>query len=62
MRGNKLDPSKQRVLLDLDRELVRRIDHIAVDWDDYRKDAIARLLQIAVDKVEEEKQGARRTA
>jgi len=61
MRGNRLPDGKQRVLVDIDRELLRRIDHIAVDWDEFRKDAIVRLLEIAVNVVEAE-EGARRTA
>ena len=38
----------RKVLIDVDRQLLRRIDHIAVDWDMFRKKAIVRLLEIAV--------------
>ena len=55
MKGNKLDPRRVRVLLDLDKDLVRRIDHIAVDWDALRKEAIERLLSMAVADVERRK-------
>jgi hypothetical protein len=51
MRGNRLPEGKQRVLIDIDRDLLRRIDHIAVDWDAYRKDAIIQLLEIGVEEV-----------
>jgi hypothetical protein len=36
------------------KQLLKRIDHIAVDWDYYRKEAIEKLLEIAVAKVDEE--------
>ena len=62
MRGNPLPEGKQRVLVDIDRTLLRRIDHIAVDWDAYRKDAITRLLRIAVETVEGGKKGASQVA
>lgn len=47
-------PPKQRVVIDVDKVLLKRIDHIAVDWDRYRKEAIEVLLEIAVGKVEAE--------
>jgi predicted transcriptional regulator len=59
LKGNKLDPGRVRVLLDLDRDLVRRIDHIAVDWDAFRKQAIERLLLRVVGEEEKEKGGVR---
>ena len=43
---------KQQVVIRLDRDLVKRIDHIAVEWDDFRGAAIERLLSIAVEYVE----------
>ncbi len=43
---------KKQVVVHLDRDLVKRIDHIAVDWDMFRKYAIERMLTIAVDQVE----------
>ena len=42
----------RKVLIDVDRQLLRRIDHIAVDWDMFRKKAIVRLLEIAVQRAE----------
>lgn len=42
----------RKVLIDVDKELLRRIDHIAVDWDMFRKKAIVRLLDIAVQQTE----------
>lgn len=46
--------ARQRLVIELDKQLLKRIDHISVDWDYYRKGAIERLLEIAVAKVEEE--------
>ena len=40
MQGHRLASDRVRVLLDLDKELVRQIDHIAVDRDEYRKQTI----------------------
>ena len=42
----------RKVLIDVDKDLLRRIDHIAVDWDMFRKKAIVRLLDIAVQQTE----------
>ncbi len=42
----------KKVLIDVDKDLLRRIDHIAVDWDMFRKKAIVRLLDIAVQQTE----------
>ena len=42
-----------KIAQDLDRELVRRIDHIAIDLDLYRYQTIERLLRIAVEEVEQ---------
>lgn len=47
-------PKKHRVMVDLDSGLLRRIEHIAVDWDSWRKDAIVRLLELGVEQVEKE--------
>lgn len=58
-KGNKLQQGQVRILVDLDKELVKRIDHIAVDWDDYRKQAIEKLLLRAVEIVEKEKESAK---
>ena len=50
-------PKKHRVMVDLDSGLLRRIEHIAVDWDSWRKDAIVRLLELGVEQVEKEQAG-----
>ena len=46
----------RKVLIDVDKELLRRIDHIAVDWDMFRKKAIVRLLELAVQRTENQLQ------
>lgn len=58
------DPGeKQQVVVRLDKELVKRIDHVAVDWESFRGEAIERLLRMAVEQVEQQGKlalGARR--
>lgn len=49
-----IPPERQRVLIEVDKDLLKRIDHISIDWDVYRKEAIERLLAMAVQKVEQE--------
>ena len=41
---------KQQVVIRLEKDLVKRIDHIAVEWDVFRGEAIERLLGIAVEQ------------
>ena len=43
--------TKQQVVIRLEKDLVKRIDHIAVEWDVFRGEAIERLLTIAVGQV-----------
>ncbi len=44
---------KKQVVVHLDRDLVKRIDHIAIDWGMRRKYAIERMLTIAVRQVKD---------
>ena len=41
--------TKQQVVAWLDKDLVRAIDHLAVDWEMYRQDAIEKLLRQAME-------------
>ena len=43
---------KKQVVVHLDRDLVKRIDHIAIDWGMRRKYAIERMLTIVVGQIE----------
>jgi len=43
---------KQQVVVRLEKELLKRVDHIAVDWDAFRDEATERLLNIALEKLD----------
>lgn len=47
---------REMVHVRLDPELVRQIDHFAVDWRVYRADAMARLLRIAIAVQEQQRE------
>ena len=47
------DEGREMVHVRLDARLVRRIDHLAVDWRSYRNEAVERLLREALEKYPE---------
>lgn len=52
-------PTKEdrRILVQirLSEQLVKEVDHLAVDWGKYRSEAIERLLQEAIEKYSDQK-------
>lgn len=46
--------TKKQVVIRLDKDLVKRIDHISVEWDKYRGEAIERLLTIAIQQLDKQ--------
>ena len=47
--------TRKQVLLRLDRDVVKRVDHLAVEWELYRGEAMEILLRIALDQAERQK-------
>ncbi len=45
---------KQQVVIRLDKDLVKLIDHLSVDWENYRGEAIERLLTIAIQQLDKQ--------
>lgn len=43
---------KIQVVVRLDKDVVKRVDHIAVDWDSFRGEAMERLLKVAAAFIE----------
>ena len=52
-RWKQSEMEKKQVVVHLDRDLVKRISHVAVDWAIPRKRAIERMLYIVVEQVED---------
>lgn len=46
------DREKEMVHIRLPKPLIRKLDHLAVDMDEYRSNAIERVLVWAVDEIE----------
>ena len=44
---------KKQVVVRLDRDLVKHIDHFAVDWGEFRGPTIERMLTIVVGQIED---------
>ena len=47
--------NRKQVLVRLDRDVVKRVDHLAVEWDVFRGEAMEILLRIALDQAERKK-------
>lgn len=47
--------TRKQVLLRLDRDIVKRVDHLAVEWELFRGEAMEILLRIALDQAERQK-------
>ncbi len=48
--------AREMVHVRLDPELVRQIDHFAIDWRMYRADAMERLLRVAIALQEQQRE------
>ena len=49
------EDDRKQVLVRLDRDIVKRTDHLAVEWDVYRGEAMEILLRIALVQAERRK-------
>lgn len=43
-----------QVVLRLSKSVLKRVDHIGIEWDTYRTETVERMLNIAADKIEQE--------
>ncbi len=55
MTAERREP-REMVHVRLDTELVRQIDHFAIDWRMYRADAMERLLRVAIALQEQQRE------
>jgi hypothetical protein len=45
-------PEKEMVHIRLSKPLIKKLDHLAVDFDEYRSNAVERILEWAVGEIE----------
>lgn len=46
---------RKQIVIRLDKEVVRRVDLVGVEWDTYRSETIERLLRFGLEQAEPQK-------
>lgn len=46
-------PEKVQVVVRIDKDVVKQVDHLAVDWDSFRGETMERLLRMTAELVAE---------